>query len=648
MKLPQRDAPRFVRKKLKRGLGIAPLLGLAACGPRTDVDETSDAISDAMEDMLPPFGPDLSGGNAFLEQPDLGNTLTPPSNQDATDPVKTEPEVPVVSFIIEMSGIETLDPGLTFSYAPTSPLPLAEINQNYAESYLSEHKNIAKVSTWSGNEAIDALLLANSVFADKTDYFWTGIGGNKIISFSFVDTAALLLDEAAYNYQYTGDIQPINVVYDNPIGVFTENQKDAIRQGFAEYEKFLDIKFVEVLEESNTVGTLRVGLSLTTFSDVAAFAITPDRYWSSAGDIWLFKDAARDAFTPSESWYYFAFLHELGHALGLKHPHEALVANEITLEARLDQANYTIMSYNEPNWGWYDTPGRAADIWTISNGPQVLDIHALQFLYGANNEYNSANTIYTFDPTKPVSLAIWDSDGTDLLDFSQMEVGITLSLLPGSYSTAPIRNWHPVDNIGIAHGSIIENAYGSNANDVIYGNDANNLISGGSGDDVIYGANGDDVFDAEATMRGGSDTFYGGPGDDTYYLDAKDTAVELGDEGIDTIILLTSTNFLMPDNIERISIAHTENTVILGNALDNIICGGAGSDVLTGGSGADIFLVHEKMGDDIITDFNPTEGDHIEYMREELDFTYAQTQFGFTLDFDEHGFLTVYEIGTIV
>ena len=647
MMLPQRDGPKFVRKKLKRSLGIAPLLSLAACGPGTEAEETSEAISDALEDMLPPIGPDISDDEAFPEQPDLEDTSNPPSNQDATDQIITEPEVPAVSFIIETSGIETLDPSLTFSYATTSPLPLAEIDPDYAESYLSEHKSIAKVSTWSGNDEIDALLLGNSVFAEKTDYFWTGIGGNKIISFSFVDPDLLLLDEAAYNYPYAGDTQPINVVYDNPIGEFTENQKDAIRQGFAEYEKFLDLKFVEVIEESNTVGTLRVGLSLTTFSDVAAFALTPDRYWSSAGDIWLFKDAARDAFTPGESWYYFAFLHELGHALGLKHPHEALLANEIILEENLDQANYTIMSYNEPDWGWYDRPGRAADIWAISNGPQVLDIHALQFLYGANNEFNSENTIYSFDPTKPVSLAIWDSGGTDLLDFSQMEVGITLSLLPGSYSTVPIKNWQPVDNIGIAHGSIIENAYGSNSNDVIYGNDANNLISGGSGDDVIYGANGDDVFDAEATMRGGSDTFYGGPGDDTYYLDAKDTATEQADEGIDTIILLSGTDFVLPANIERISIAHAENTIVIGNELDNIILGGSGSDLISGGGGADLFLIHENMGEDVVTDFNSMEGDRIAFLHNALEFEHTITQFGFILDFGANGTLTVYETSLI-
>lgn len=39
--------------------------------------------------------------------------------------------------------------------------------------------------------------------------------------------------------------------------------------------------------------------------------------------------------------------------------------------------------------------------------------------------------------------------------------------------------------------------------------------------------------------------------------------------------------------------------------------GGAGSDVLTGGAGADTFILRAGGGDDIVTDFDPAEGDRV-------------------------------------
>ena len=48
-----------------------------------------------------------------------------------------------------------------------------------------------------------------------------------------------------------------------------------------------------------------------------------------------------------------------------------------------------------------------------------------------------------------------------------------------------------------------------------------------------------------------------------------------------------------------------------GSAGNDTITGGAGTDYLTGGRGADTFVVHGHAGYDVITDFNPAEGDCI-------------------------------------
>jgi len=48
-----------------------------------------------------------------------------------------------------------------------------------------------------------------------------------------------------------------------------------------------------------------------------------------------------------------------------------------------------------------------------------------------------------------------------------------------------------------------------------------------------------------------------------------------------------------------------------GGAGNDTIIGGAGTDYLTGGRGADTFIVRANSAYDVITDFNPAEGDRI-------------------------------------
>ncbi len=51
--------------------------------------------------------------------------------------------------------------------------------------------------------------------------------------------------------------------------------------------------------------------------------------------------------------------------------------------------------------------------------------------------------------------------------------------------------------------------------------------------------------------------------------------------------------------------------IIDGGGGNDTIIGGAGTDTLTGGSGADTFVIEAHSQYDIITDFNPAEGDTI-------------------------------------
>ncbi|MCS6627355.1 M10 family metallopeptidase C-terminal domain-containing protein [Roseibacterium beibuensis] len=131
----------------------------------------------------------------------------------------------------------------------------------------------------------------------------------------------------------------------------------------------------------------------------------------------------------------------------------------------------------------------------------------------------------------------------------------------------------------------IENAIGSNFNDVMFGDGGNNLIQGGNGSDVLLGMGGDDI------LMGGSggvnNQLQGGTGNDWYILDAFDTCVEFAGEGIDTVEARIGT-YTLGNHIENLLYTGPGKFVGGGNALNNQITGGALNDILRGGGGDDV------------------------------------------------------------
>ncbi len=53
------------------------------------------------------------------------------------------------------------------------------------------------------------------------------------------------------------------------------------------------------------------------------------------------------------------------------------------------------------------------------------------------------------------------------------------------------------------------------------------------------------------------------------------------------------------------------NDLLVGGLANDTIVGGPGQDILTGNGGADLFLFAPGDGHDVVTDFNPFEGDHL-------------------------------------
>lgn len=115
------------------------------------------------------------------------------------------------------------------------------------------------------------------------------------------------------------------------------------------------------------------------------------------------------------------------------------------------------------------------------------------------------------------------------------------------------------------------------------GNDLNNTLIGNGADNVIDG-------------KAGADTMFGGSGDDTYIVDnAGDVVIEALNKGTDHII--SSVSYVMPENIENMTLSGSDDISATGNELDNIIAGNSGNNVIDGKVGSD--TMSGGMGDDI-------------------------------------------------
>ena len=81
------------------------------------------------------------------------------------------------------------------------------------------------------------------------------------------------------------------------------------------------------------------------------------------------------------------------------------------------------------------------------------------------------------------------------------------------------------ENVAIAYGTIIENATGGSARDLIHGNAVDNILKGLGGNDVIRGFEGNDTIIGGA----GQDVMLGGLGSDTFVFDVAEQGDRIDD-----------------------------------------------------------------------------------------------------------------------
>ena len=294
--------------------------------------------------------------------------------------------------------------------------------------------------------------------------------------------SSLAEDDTDFFYAFPDQVPSYSEEDDDPIGFvpFNEIQKQNT-VAVLEYIASLTALSFELTDDELRFNTLTFAMNDQTEAESLGYAYLPELD-PLGSDVYMAIDSTNETMSVGTEGA-LTLIHEIGHALGLKHPHEEEegVGPVSVLPSEEDSVSNTVMSYEES---------------TVENFKFELghlDIAALHYIYGPNPNARASDDTYEISSTQ--TNFIWDGAGIDTLDASKLEAGVTLHLIPGHHDfvgesaasivTAP-------GQITVNFGTTIENIIGSAFNDALFGNAQDNVITGNGGSDIIDGGDGVD------------------------------------------------------------------------------------------------------------------------------------------------------------
>ena len=326
----------------------------------------------------------------------------------------------------------------------------------------------------TGDEIIDAM---------TTGYRWS-LDGTRVIDFSI---------SSGFSGEY----------WINPSEVTA-----SLKAALATFSTFANVKFNYLGQFVDPMQAARAGSEINLSLDSEWTFFSAENQWAraffpapsysqspytgAAGDVYLNINSDANSlpsYSPGSAGW-FLLLHELGHSLGLKHPHDDGGTGRPTLSDigfdALDMDWATIMSYNDEAF---------ANLveWDPST-PMVLDALALQYLYGPNTSTHAGQSLHVLQD-QDFYTTLWDASGIDTLDVQAQAEGWTI-ILPHVTLTTSVNT--PVglaltnsDMVSDVPSNVIwllgdfENVRGSAFDDVIFTNALDNQIQAGGGRDTV-------------------------------------------------------------------------------------------------------------------------------------------------------------------